>query len=57
MADRHAITVAFRLPDEAEAAFQAAFDTTFLEGALPDDLAALEGAEALIVTPADPGEG
>ena len=57
MADRHAITVAFRLPDEAEAALQAAFDTTFLEGALPDELAALEGAEALIVTPADPGEG
>jgi glyoxylate reductase len=51
VADRHTITVAFRLPDEAEAALQAAFDTTFLEGALPDDLAALEGAEALIVTP------
>mgnify|MGYP006144547461 CR=1 FL=1 len=51
MADRHAITVAFRLPDEAEAAFQAAFDTTFLEGALPDDLAEFEGTEALIVTP------
>lgn len=51
MADRHTITVAFRLPDEAESALQAAFDTTFLEGALPDDLAALEGAEALIVTP------
>jgi lactate dehydrogenase-like 2-hydroxyacid dehydrogenase len=51
VADRHAITVAFRLPDEAEAALQAAFDTTFLEGALPDELAALEGAEALIVTP------
>ena len=51
MADRHAITVAFRLPDEAEATFQAAFDTTFLDGALPDDLAELDGAEALIVTP------
>ncbi len=51
MADRNAITVAFRLPDEAEAALQAAFDTTFLEGALPDELAAMEGAEALIVAP------
>ncbi len=51
MADRHAITVAFRLPEAAEAAFQAAFDTTFLEGALPRDLAVLNGTEALIVTP------
>lgn len=51
MAERRQITVAFRLPPEAEAAFEAAFETTFLNGALPNDLASLSGAEALIVTP------
>ena len=51
MAERRQITVAFRLPPEAEAAFEAAFETKFLDGALPKDLATLAGAEALIVTP------
>lgn len=45
------IIVAFRLPDAAEAALNAQFDATFLEGVLPDDLSTLAGAEALVVTP------
>lgn len=45
------VIVAFRLPEQAEAAFADLFDTRFLEGALPADLSTLDGVEALIVTP------